>query len=189
MGLSRERHARAGEALEAEGAAADGRAEGAGAARAEEAAEAATLAGAWPPAGATPIDVEDLYDRLAEFGFDYGPLFQGLRAAWREGERIFAEVALPAESENEAARFALHPALLDAALHTAALSLLAKIDAGETEGMQAHLPFSWTGVALSATGASALRVWLTPGSQDGSEGLSLLARTRTARRWSRCARS
>ena len=35
-----------------------------------------------------------LYDRLAEHGFEYGPAFQGLTAAWRDGEEIYAEVSL-----------------------------------------------------------------------------------------------
>ena len=30
---------------------------------------------------------------LAARGFEYGPAFQGLHAAWRRGEELFAEVA------------------------------------------------------------------------------------------------
>ena len=43
--------------------------------------------------------------------------FQGLRAAWRRGQEIFAEIALPGGSVP--AGFTIHPALLDAALHMA----------------------------------------------------------------------
>ncbi|MFD0386209.1 polyketide synthase dehydratase domain-containing protein [Streptomyces stramineus] len=32
---------------------------------------------------------------MAELGFTYGPVFQGLRAAWRHGADILAEVCLP----------------------------------------------------------------------------------------------
>ncbi len=32
---------------------------------------------AWPPAGAEPQDVEELYDRLSAVGFAYGPAFRG----------------------------------------------------------------------------------------------------------------
>ncbi|NEE31656.1 hypothetical protein G3M53_40210, partial [Streptomyces sp. SID7982] len=49
----------------------------------------------WPPAGAEPVEVEGYYDRLAEQGYGYGPAFHGLRAAWRRGDEVFAEVALP----------------------------------------------------------------------------------------------
>ncbi|MFD7736658.1 acyltransferase domain-containing protein, partial [Kitasatospora phosalacinea] len=46
----------------------------------------------WPPAGAEPVGTADLYPRLAARGYGYGPGFQGLRAAWRRGERRVAEV-------------------------------------------------------------------------------------------------
>ena len=48
----------------------------------------------WPPAGAEPVEVGDLYDRLAERGLLYGPAFQGLTHAWKRGEQTFVEVAL-----------------------------------------------------------------------------------------------
>jgi acyl transferase domain-containing protein/NAD(P)-dependent dehydrogenase (short-subunit alcohol dehydrogenase family)/acyl carrier protein len=108
----------------------------------------------WPPAGAEAIEVEHLYDGLAEAGLEYGPAFQGLTAAWRDGEEIYAEVSLPEESAHDAQSFGLHPALLDAALHSIGL---ARAGSGGVE-----LPFSWTDVALLADGAQALRVRLTP---------------------------
>ncbi|KJY41102.1 hypothetical protein VR41_14000, partial [Streptomyces sp. NRRL B-1568] len=115
----------------------------------------------WPPVGAEQLELDGCYDRLAELGFGYGPAFQGLRAAWQRGEEIFAEVSLDESVERDADVFGLHPALLDAALHA---SLIAGADAeGEGEG---GLPFSWEGVSLYASGASALRVRLTPSGQD-----------------------
>src|SRR5690606_25243580 len=57
---------------------------------------------AWPPPGATPVDVDGRYDELAGQGYDYGPAFQGLRAAWRSGDTVYAEVSLPAELEGDA---------------------------------------------------------------------------------------
>jgi pimaricinolide synthase PimS1 len=101
----------------------------------------------WPPTDATTVDTESLYGDLAEVGLAYGPAFQGLRKAWRRGDELFAEVALPEQIEGE--RFGLHPALLDAALHAVAL---AEISDG------AALPFAWSGVKLYASGAAALRV-------------------------------
>src|SRR5262249_50736251 len=75
----------------------------------------------WPPAGATAVDVSALYDEMAAAGVRYGPAFQGLRAAWRLGDEILAEVALPEPAgpgrPAGTPRFGLHPALLDAALH------------------------------------------------------------------------
>ncbi|MFG2093245.1 SDR family NAD(P)-dependent oxidoreductase [Streptomyces sp. NPDC048612] len=106
---------------------------------------------AWPPAGSEPLPVEDLYARLSAGGFDYGPLFQGLRAAWRHGDQVLAEVTLPQPADEDADRFALHPALLDAALHVSAFLPMEDAESG-------RLPFSWRGVQLRATGATQLRV-------------------------------
>ncbi|PWS44023.1 polyketide synthase, partial [Streptomyces sp. ZEA17I] len=112
---------------------------------------------AWPPAGAEPVEVEGYYDRLAEQGYGYGPAFHGLRAAWRRGEEVFAEVALPEEESAEAADYGIHPALMDAALHALGLGVLPAAGEG-----RARLPFSWSGVTLHAAGAAALRVRVGP---------------------------
>ncbi|MGW7192886.1 SDR family NAD(P)-dependent oxidoreductase, partial [Streptomyces sp. NPDC054838] len=116
---------------------------------------------AWPPAGARPVDVSGMYEDLAGLGYGYGPLFQGLRAAWRRGDELYAEIALPAHARTDAAPFALHPALLDAALHAE------RIFDADTDGpVRAALPFVWNGVTVHATGAAALRVRLTKPGPD-----------------------
>ncbi|MEV8392651.1 SDR family NAD(P)-dependent oxidoreductase [Streptomyces sp. NPDC056650] len=117
----------------------------------------------WPPIGAEVLEVEGCYERFDEIGFAYGPVFQGLRAAWRRDGEIFAEVSLPESAEGDAAAFGLHPALLDASLHA---SLLAGDGDGDGDGTGGGLPFSWEGVSLHATGASALRVRLAPVGKD-----------------------
>ncbi len=122
--------------------------------------------GDWPPAGAEPIEVESLYDRLAERGFGYGPAFQGLTAAWRDGAFVYAEVFLAGERAPDAKLFGLHPALLDGAFHAALDVALA--DAGPAE---LPLPFSWRGVRIDSPGASSLRVRVA----SGAQGFSLLA--------------
>ncbi|GAA2617930.1 hypothetical protein GCM10009863_34890 [Streptomyces axinellae] len=117
----------------------------------------------WPPAGAVPLATDSLYTGFAAAGLAYGPLFQGVRAAWAAGEDIYAEVALPEAARAGAAApgaagagaFALHPALFDAALHTIALLPEQTPDSGVL------LPFHWEGVALHAIGASTLRVRLS----------------------------
>ncbi|MGC9501890.1 SDR family NAD(P)-dependent oxidoreductase, partial [Streptomyces sp. WG7] len=118
----------------------------------------------WPPAGARPLELDGRYDGLAAIGFAYGPTFRGLRAAWQRDREIFADVRLPEGVEEEARRFGLHPALLDAALHAVGLGGI-----GADDG-QGRLPFAWSGVSLHAGGASALRVRLTPA---GAEGVRL----------------
>ncbi|MEW1790836.1 type I polyketide synthase, partial [Streptomyces albidoflavus] len=103
----------------------------------------------WPPPGADPVPVEHAYEEFRHRGYGYGPVFQGLRAAWRRDDAMFAEVALPEDAAGEAGRFGLHPAVLDAAMHAGILN--------EEEG-QAVVPFAWNDVALHAVGASAVRV-------------------------------
>ncbi|WP_329562466.1 type I polyketide synthase [Kitasatospora sp. NBC_01266] len=120
---------------------------------------------AWPPAEATALEAASLYPAMAERGYGYGPSFQGLRAAWRLGEEVYAEVALPAEFRAQAQSFALHPALLDAALHAIAVGGLFDDDP-ESPG---RLPFSFNQVTLHATGASVLRARLRRTGPDAVE--------------------
>ncbi|MFC9324586.1 type I polyketide synthase [Kitasatospora sp. NPDC057015] len=110
---------------------------------------------AWPPAGAEQLPVDDVYQDLAAAGLAYGPAFQGLRAAWRDGDTFYAEVALPEGQREQAGAFGLHPALLDAAVHVTAHHGLSDTPAGLS-----RLPFAYTGVRLHAAGAAALRVRL-----------------------------
>jgi acyl transferase domain-containing protein/acyl carrier protein len=119
----------------------------------------------WPPAGAEPVDVDGLYDGLAARGLEYGPVFQGLQAAWRKGDEVYAEVAL--DEETEVGGFGLHPALLDAALHAVALGTGLVRGIENAEPGAAWLPFAWSEVALHASGAKALRVRLAPASAPG----------------------
>ncbi|MEW1648179.1 type I polyketide synthase [Streptomyces sp. NPDC091219] len=109
----------------------------------------------WPPPGAVPLEVSDLYERIAAAGFAYGPAFRGLRAAWRDGDDVYAEIA-PEDGEHLQGtdRFRVHPALLDAALHTVALAA--------AEGAGTVLPFTFSDVTPHSAGATALRVRLTP---------------------------
>ncbi|MFC3587092.1 SDR family NAD(P)-dependent oxidoreductase, partial [Streptantibioticus rubrisoli] len=116
----------------------------------------------WPPSGAEPVETEGLYQHLASGGFAYGPVFQGLKAAWRRGDEVYAEVQLPDDRQSEAGLYGLHPALLDSALHGTFVQ--------EGADEQGRLPFSWRGVTLHAVGAGALRVRLAP---TGSDGVSL----------------
>ncbi|MEV0734334.1 type I polyketide synthase, partial [Polymorphospora sp. NPDC050346] len=106
----------------------------------------------WLPADAVPLPTDDLYDRLALRGYEYGPVFRGVRAAWVAGDDLFAEVELPPSEHGRAAGFAIHPALLDAAMHVAGARAV------PDEGTPVLLPFAWQDVAVHATGATGVRV-------------------------------
>jgi polyketide synthase 1/15 len=116
------------------------------------AAEAPVDLSVWPPVGAESVDISDGYARLAARGYEYGPAFQGLLAIWRRGPELFAEAAAPAEAGAHVDRMGIHPALLDAVLHAAALA---------ADTAQTMLPFCWRGVSLHAGGTGRVRARLT----------------------------
>ncbi|WP_156688864.1 type I polyketide synthase [Mycobacterium sp. Marseille-P9652] len=127
---------------------------------------------AWPPAGASAIDLAGAYGRLAERGYEYGPAFRGLGALWRRGDELFAEVAVPDDHGGPAAGFGMHPVLLDAALHAFGVA------GGPADTL---LPFAWQQVSLHAAGASRARVRIAPAGEGaltlelaGPSGLPIL---------------
>ncbi|MGW7622068.1 type I polyketide synthase [Streptomyces antimycoticus] len=124
--------------------------------------------GTWPPAAAQVAEVSEHYVRAAENGLEYGPVFQGLKRAWRRGDEVFAEVSLPEAERDRAGQFGLHPALFDAALHAMGLS------EALADGSGSLLPFSWRGFSLGAVGASSLRVRLAPATQGNSGAVSVV---------------
>ncbi|MFF5011603.1 polyketide synthase dehydratase domain-containing protein, partial [Streptomyces phaeochromogenes] len=116
----------------------------------------------WPPTGSEPLDLADFYENAAMTGYGYGPAFRGLRRAWRRGDEVFADIALPDERQAEAAGYCVHPALLDAALQS-----------GLVRGTEeVRLPFVWSEVSLAAVGTSALRVRVRGA---GDDAVSLVA--------------
>ncbi|AGP60456.1 hypothetical protein M271_45450, partial [Streptomyces rapamycinicus NRRL 5491] len=112
----------------------------------------------WPPPGATPIDVDQVYDDLARAGRGIGPAFRVLHSAWTRGTDVFAEVELADDQQAEAARYTLHPALLEAVCHA------------DTHAEASALPVAYRAVSLSATGAAELRARISP---DGQGGVTL----------------
>ncbi|MFF7656935.1 type I polyketide synthase, partial [Streptomyces sp. NPDC007983] len=126
-------------------------------------------AGAWPPPGARPVDVEELYEGFAADGYGYGPAFTGLSGVWRRGEELFAEVRLPDTVANGDG-FGIHPALFDAALHPWRAGGLLPETGGTTLA-----PFSWQGIGLHAVGAETLRVRLVPVGEGTDAAFSLCA--------------
>ncbi|MDQ1536377.1 MAG: hypothetical protein QOE58_770, partial [Actinomycetota bacterium] len=118
----------------------------------------------WPPGGATPVELDGCYDRLEACGYQFDPTARGLVAVWRRGPEIFAEVRQSKLDSTQAWSFALHPAVLDAALLASTFGIIA--------ADQVMLPVSWTDVVLHGCYGSILRVRVTP---TGSDSMVLLA--------------
>ncbi|OIJ88637.1 hypothetical protein BIV25_36330 [Streptomyces sp. MUSC 14] len=115
----------------------------------------------WPPADATPVPTARVYEDLALRGYEHGPVFQGLRAAWRRDGEQFAETVLPEPEAAHAGAHHLHPALLDAALH----GLIADMPGREGQRVQ---PLRWRGVSLSGPrGRASLRMHAAPAEGAG----------------------
>ncbi|MER7490469.1 type I polyketide synthase, partial [Streptomyces sp. NPDC126497] len=121
----------------------------------------------WPPEKAEPLDTDGLYERFEDSGFAYGPVFRGLRAAWRRDGEVFAEAVLPDGADGGA--YGLHPALFDAALHATALTGTAADGDPPQDG---GVPFAWSGVSLHAAGASAVRIRLSR-ADDGTLAIAV----------------
>ena len=104
----------------------------------------------WPPQNAETLSLEDFYETMADVGVHAGPAFQCVGAAWRRGDDVFTELALPQDLHREAGSYVLHPALLDGALQGAWFGVLG--DPGQGRG-----PFSWSGVSLRRPTGTTLR--------------------------------
>ncbi|UGT45355.1 SDR family NAD(P)-dependent oxidoreductase [Nocardia yamanashiensis] len=124
----------------------------------------------WPPVDAAAVAVEDGYAALEERGYGYGPAFRGVRALWARPGEAFADIALPDSIRDQAGEFTLHPALLDAALHTILLGGLISVPPSGSVAV----PFSWELVDLHGIGANALRVHArVSGAGHGTERIAL----------------
>ncbi|MGW5641147.1 acyltransferase domain-containing protein, partial [Streptomyces sp. NPDC003832] len=71
---------------------------------AEAVPQSATDLTVWPPQDAEAQEVSGFYAAAETAGYGYGPAFQGLRAVWRRGGEVFAEVELGESQRAEATR-------------------------------------------------------------------------------------
>ncbi|MCI3934399.1 type I polyketide synthase [Streptomyces sp. AN091965] len=85
---------------------------------------------------------------------------------WQQGDHTCAEITLPGELADEAARFTLHPVLIDTALR-----VLAARTGADPAADAADLA-ACAGLAVHAEGAASLRLRITPG-RDGRHLLEL----------------
>ena len=111
-------------------------------------------------------DVGDLYDRLARLGLEYGPGFRGVCDVHVGRHEALTRVRLPQGLAD--ARYALHPAFLDACLQAYPLVLDA---AGEEGDGCSYLPVSLAGYRCHQDGIDTAWVHtrLRSASADGTQ--------------------
>ncbi|MFJ5105251.1 SDR family NAD(P)-dependent oxidoreductase [Streptomyces sp. NPDC088554] len=142
---------------------------------------AADPTAAGKPARGRRVPLDGFYARTAEAGLDYGPAFHGLTDLWQVDGALHARVVLPAhitdadtgtdDGTDGSGNYAVHPALLDAALQPLALGILGT-DGPDGAAVPAGLPFAWSGIRLYATGATELYARLAP-TGDGAVSVRL----------------
>ncbi|MEV6058259.1 SDR family oxidoreductase, partial [Streptomyces sp. NPDC052107] len=126
----------------------------------------------WPEDRGRPTDLTGFYDTLADLGYQYGPAFRGLQAAWQHGDDTYAEITLG--EDIDAAGHTVHPALLDAALHV--------LIAPSGPDTPLRLPFTFTDVTAHpiAEPVTGLRVHATA-HHDSADTFTLRAYTPNGR--------
>ncbi|WP_055525224.1 type I polyketide synthase [Streptomyces graminilatus] len=111
----------------------------------------------WPPK-----DAELVEDHLADGPHGritaYGPAFGGPRAVWRRGDEVWAELAAPETDGTEPGDFALHPGLLESALHALRLA--------RPDTTEPRLAVEYGRVTVSGPATGPLRARITPGDGD-----------------------
>ena len=63
-------------------------------------------------------DASQFYAILNEFGYNYGPAFQGIKNIWATEDQLLAKISLPEQLKDKAYEYHLHPSLLDACFQT-----------------------------------------------------------------------
>jgi rhizoxin synthesis polyketide synthase/nonribosomal peptide synthetase RhiB len=79
-----------------------------------------------------PLSAEAFYAQWQARGIEYGPFYKGVRAVWRQGLELAAEISLDAEAATEGGAYCLHPGLMDAILQAAASLFLEETDPAPT---------------------------------------------------------
>ena len=97
----------------------------------------------------TDVDVEQYYDALWEAGLTYGPAFRGLVRLARTDGAAAGRAVLPAVVAD-AARYQLHPALLDACFHVLGAAIVDPAAAGD----DMYVPVAVHGLRIERHGAT-----------------------------------
>ncbi|MFF5535951.1 amino acid adenylation domain-containing protein [Streptomyces cinerochromogenes] len=126
-----------------------------------------------------PLTGAEAYDHIARAGVDYGPGFRVVRTLWRGGDEgrreVLAELRLDEASRDSLRRYALHPALLDGAIH-ASLGLHPALDTTGArlpdEGAAPAVPFALDRLDVFADCDESMYAWVRPAAGAEPEGVA-----------------
>lgn len=68
----------------------------------------------WSGPSVETISVESVYSEFQSVGFEYGPVFSGIRSVLRNGKMALAEIELDLQATDSIEDFIIHPGILDA---------------------------------------------------------------------------
>ena len=117
---------------------------------------------------ATPVSVDDYYGTLRPLGLEYGPSFRGVKKLLCGEREVLARVVMP-EQLTHSPSF-LHPALLDACLHTYAALVEPRPDFNSAADRPpgSYLPIDFE--RFDGGRAGAREVWVHSVRRPGQEG-------------------
>ncbi|MBI5785600.1 MAG: SDR family NAD(P)-dependent oxidoreductase [Rhodocyclales bacterium] len=75
------------------------------------------------PTLVTPVEVGPFYDKLRGLGVDFGPGFRCMKRVWCAAGAALGEIEPSAGVLADAGKYLMHPALLDACFHVAAVAI------------------------------------------------------------------
>ena len=97
----------------------------------------------------------EFYELTKTLGFEYGPLYQGIRRAWLDGGESIAELTMPGQIQQEKG-FYIHPAFLDTVVQLPCLPVSRAVGRGKP-----FLPVSVDEVYFAGPLSPHQRVWAT----------------------------
>ncbi len=95
------------------------------------------------------ISGDDYYAKVRGLGLEFGSDFRGIARLWRRDGEALGQIRLPDSLAADAARYAIHPAFLDACFHL----------------LGAPLPDDGTDTAYLLIGIERFRLYASPGAQ------------------------
>ena len=108
---------------------------------------------------AEPVDVPAYYARMQEDGHDYGPSFHALAELYRGDRGALALVELPETLRGDAADFAMHPVLVDAAMQAIGAAIAPEAEGAARMEAGTYIPVSLDHFSVGHAPRGTTRAW------------------------------